>query len=288
MTQRPFLQLLAMSCELFVMSLLVLAITSCSGGKMESTAKTTLPSIKSVSTEAWQKLSQKKIYFGHQSVGFNIIDGIKDVMKENPQIKLNIVETSSPSDFTAPLFGHSTVGNNTDPKSKCDAFAGFIDKGLGNKTDIAFFKFCYVDILPGTDVNKVFEDYKNTMSTIGKIYPRTTFVHITTPLTTIQTGPKAWIKKIIGKPVSGYDDNIKREQFNEMLRKQYNGKEPIFDLAMIESINPNGSRISFTQNGQTGYVLVLQYTNDGGHLNEMGRKRIAEQLLIQLANITNR
>jgi len=36
--------------------------------------------------EILEKLSQKKIYFGHQSVGFNIIDGIKDIMKENPQI----------------------------------------------------------------------------------------------------------------------------------------------------------------------------------------------------------
>ncbi len=51
---------------------------------MEPTAKTTLPSIKGVPAETWQKLSQKKIYFGHQSVGNNIIDGIKDIMKENP------------------------------------------------------------------------------------------------------------------------------------------------------------------------------------------------------------
>ena len=67
---------------------------------------TQFPSIKDVPNSAWEKLSQKKIFFGHQSVGFNIIDGLKDLMKENPQIKLNIVETSNPADFDAPIVAH--------------------------------------------------------------------------------------------------------------------------------------------------------------------------------------
>ena len=62
------------------------------------------PSVKDIPTAKWEKLSQKKIYFGHQSVGFNIIDGIKDLMKENPQIKLNIIETTDQSDFKSGLF----------------------------------------------------------------------------------------------------------------------------------------------------------------------------------------
>jgi hypothetical protein len=285
MNSNNFSRLFTISHKLTAMGLLSLFIISCSGGKMEPTAKTTLPSIKNIPAEAWQKLSQKKIYFGHQSVGYNIIDGIKDVMKENPQIKLNIIETSNPSDFTSPLFGHSPVGNNMDPKSKCDAFIGFMDKGLGNKVDIAFFKFCYVDILPSTDVNKVFSEYKSTMSALRTKYPQTTFVHIAAPLTAIQTGTKAFIKKIIGRPIDGYDDNIKREQFNTLLRKEYSGKEPVFDLATIESTNPDGSRVSFTQDGKTVYALAPEYTTDGGHLNEMGRKLVAEQLLIFLSKL---
>lgn len=96
------------------------------------------PSIKDITDSAWKKLSEKRIYFGHQSVGFNIIDGIKDVMKKNPQIKLNIVETSDPSEFNTPLFAHSRVGKNTDPKSKIDAFASFVEKGIGDNANIAF------------------------------------------------------------------------------------------------------------------------------------------------------
>ena len=141
--------------------ILLLVFTACTGEKMpEKTVS--YGSIKDLPNSAWEKLSQKKIFFGHQSVGFNIIDGLKDIMKENPQIKLNIVETSNPADFNHPLFAHARVGKNTYPKSKIDAFADFMEEGIGNKADIAFLKFCYVDVMAGTDSQKVFDDYKKS------------------------------------------------------------------------------------------------------------------------------
>jgi hypothetical protein len=162
---------------LFLSTLLI----ACNGEKMPENP-VSYGSIKDVPESTWTKLSQKKIFFGHQSVGFNIIDGLKDLMKENPQIKLNIVETSNPSDFDAPLFAHARVGKNTDPKSQIDAFANFIEEGIGNKADIAFFKFCYVDVMAGTDSQKVFDDYKKSMSNLTKKYPKTNFIHVTVPL----------------------------------------------------------------------------------------------------------
>ncbi len=54
--------------------------------------------------------------------GFNIMDGIKDVMKDNADIKVNIVETSDESDFKVGLLAHSRVGKNVDPKSKITEF----------------------------------------------------------------------------------------------------------------------------------------------------------------------
>ena len=78
--------------SLLLVSLIL--IISCGNGEKMSEKANKLPSIKDVPNSAWKKLSQKKIYFGHQSVGYNIIDGIKDIMKEYPQINLNIVETT--------------------------------------------------------------------------------------------------------------------------------------------------------------------------------------------------
>ena len=246
-------------------------LIACNGGKMAE-EKVHFTSIKDIPNSAWEKLSQKKIFFGHQSVGFNIIDGLKDIMKEYPQIKLNI-------------FAHARVGKNKDPKSKIDAFAHVMEKGIGNKADIAFLKFCYVDVMAGTDVHKVFTEYMNTMSRLKKTYPKTNFIHVTVPLTTRQTGIKARIKKLIGKPVGGYDDNIKRNEFNELLIKEYDGKEPVFDLAKVESTFPDGTQATFSKDGMTYYSMVPDYTYDGGHLNEIGRKKVAEQLLILLANL---
>jgi hypothetical protein len=277
--------------SLLIIFFLAIFLTTCNGGKMpEKTAQST--SIKDIPDTAWKKLSEKAIYFGHQSVGFNIIDGIKDVMRENPQINLNIVEINDPSKFNTPLFAHSKIGQNRDPRSKIENFANFMEKGIGEKTDIAFFKFCYVDVTAVTDIDKVFNDYKGTMAHLKGIFPAMRFIHSTVPITTKPTGIKGLrrkaknlIKKIIGRPVFDYRDNINRNRFNEMVRKEYSEKEPIFDLAKIESTFPNGARSSFIEDGKIYYSLVSDYTHDGGHLNEKGRKIIAEQLLILLAGL---
>lgn len=265
---------------------------SCSGGNM-SEEKVTLPSINDISLQKWQKLAQKKIYFGHQSVGFNIMDGIKDVMKEHPEIKLNIIETNDYADLNTGIFAHSAIGENMDPESKLRDFSSLIENGMGNKADIAFFKYCFIDILPRTDIQKVFHEYKETMSKLEKNYPATTFIHVTVPLTSNLVGTKAWIrktkdfvKKIIGRPVYRNFDNDRRNQINRIIRQQYDGKEPVFDLAKIESTFPNGTRSSYTKGGITFYSMVQDYTYDGGHLNEAGRIKIAEQLLIFLANMS--
>ena len=285
---KTYKKILAMSLKLSAISLIALAITNCSGGKMDTTNKVSFPSIKDVPSEAWQKLAQKKIYFGHQSVGQNILDGINDIMKQNQQIKLNIIELAKITDFDKPFFSHSGVGKNEDPRSKCEDFNEVIDKKIAGKVDVALFKFCFVDIVPNTDVNKLFSAYKETLVSLKEKYSKVMFVHMTVPLTAAQTGLKVWIKKIIGRPIGGYEDNIKREQFNAMLLKEYEGKESIFDLAKIESTTPDGSRAVFEKDGKTYPRMVPEYTNDGGHLNELGKKRVAEQLIILLANLANK
>ena len=243
--------------------------------------------IKNVPEAGWKNLAGKKIYFGHMSVGNNIVEGVQDLTKENPPIRLNIVETNNPSNFDRPLFAHSSIGKNEDPASKIDAFVQYMDSGLGSIADIAFFKFCYIDILSATDADEVFNQYKNAMEMLKKKYPKLTFVHVTAPLRLVQTGVLVPIKKIIGRPVGGYADNIKRSRFNELLRQEYNGKEPVFDLARIESTYPDGRRFEFDSGGKAYESLVADYTSDGGHLNEYGRKIVAAQLLVFLANLSN-
>jgi len=249
--------------------------------------RTSHPSLADISHSAWEKLSTRKIFFGHQSVGFNIIEGIQDLMKENHQIKLPIVETHDPADFNQPIFAHSTVGKNQDPLSKIDVFVSLMDRGLGSQIDIAFFKFCYVDITSSTDIDQVFSHYERTLSSLQKKYPETTFIHFTVPLTTLQSGIKAMIKRILGKSI-GSEDNMQREQFNKKLRKAYWEQGTLFDLAKAESTSPAGKITTFTINGETCIYLNPEYTYDGGHLNEMGRVKVAGQFLTFLAILSEK
>jgi hypothetical protein len=244
-------------------------------------------SLKDIPEGSWQELAKKRIYFGHQSVGINILDGMRDIMSENHRIVLNIKELGRSGSLTEPVFAHSRIGSNSDPATKIDAFMSIMTNGVGASADIAFFKFCYLDVTAATDVDKVYNDYKNSMDALKKQYPRVKILHVTVPLTTVQEGWKPAIKKLVGKPIDGYDDNIKRNRFNDMLRKEYEGREPIFDLAKVESTRPDGRRNTFTVTGRTYYSLVRAYTKDGGHLNDRGRELAARELLQILADLKN-
>jgi len=185
-----------------------------------TTTTTTTPSPASVAA-ALQTLATKAIYFGHQSVGANIMEGVQAVIAATPGATLRVQDTTSPS---RGVFAHSGNGQNEDPKGKITAFVATIQNGAGSHVDIAFFKFCYVDFVGSTDVNSVFAEYQSKMAALKAAFPNVTFVHFTVP---VSVGPAA--------------DNIPREKFSDLIRQAYAGREPLFDLAKIESTRPDGT-----------------------------------------------
>jgi hypothetical protein len=229
-------------------------------------------------------LEKSRIFFGHKSVGYNIIDGIRDLMKETMNENINIIELDQNQSLPEYFFLHTEVGNNGEPDKKCDDFLNILSMDLLNHLDIALLKFCYVDVQAQSDVQKIFNYYKMTMDTIKKKYPNLKLVHVTVPLSILQTGLKATLKKIIGREVGGFSANVKRNQFNDLLKEHYKN-EPIFDLAKIESTYPDARRESFKHSGQLYYALIPEYTNDGGHLNKIGRRLAALELIRVLSKV---
>jgi len=70
------------------------------------------------------------------------------------------------------------------------------------------------------------------------------------------------------------------------MRQEYQENGNLFDIAEIESTLPDGSKVTYDYMGNTYYALAPQYTNDGGHLNEAGRRIVvAQQLLLFLARL---
>lgn len=230
------------------------------------------------------KVRNMKIFFGHQSVGKNILEGIKNI-SVSAEHKINIVESRIINEVDEAVFLHASVGKNKDPFSKMDDFKEIVENGVGGKVDLAFFKFCYIDFNKSTNIKLIFEKYQQTLHYLKENYPQTTVVHFTVPLVSSRLGKKDYIKKIIGKPITKWEENIKRNQFNAMLRTEYGSKEPIFDLAAVESTYPDGKRELFEKDGQVFNSLVPSYTDDGGHLNELGSKIVASKLLYFLATL---
>ena len=220
---------------------------------------------------------------------FHLICNFMALKNIDKRINLNIVYSTSTTDFNSPVLAHFRIGNNIDPISKIDAFVDLMNNGIGNKVDIAFFKFCYIDITGNTNIQNIFNIYKEHMLKLKQRYPETTLIHVTVPLTVMKAGFNTWIKKLLSKKyIWEYDDSIQRNKFNHLLREEYRVYDPIFDLAKIESTFPNGKTCSFIRNGTVYQSLVPAYTTDGGHLNELGGKVVARHLLIFLANLSSR
>jgi len=245
----------------------------------ESSASIQVAESDQITIDDLQRLAGKRIFFGHQSVGVNILDGLKRIIEDCPGSELAVIETEDPAVLESPVFAHAMIGRNHDPASKMEHFMKIIDNGFGGKTDIAFFKFCYVDFDDSTDPNEVFVAYRTVFSTLEERYPHTRFVHMTMPLLRQRRGLKVFIKKLIGRGSQRDSQNAKRNEYNRLLIGTYEGQDPVFDLAGIESTHGDGSRETYQWGGGTYFALVPDYTEDGGHLNETGQRLVAKHLV---------
>jgi hypothetical protein len=231
------------------------------------------------------RIAQRRIYFGHQSVGVNLLDGINQLAL-TAGVPLHITEVTSANEVKPKTIGHSFVAKNGDPFQKLRSF----EQAMGSSPtgiDIALVKFCFVDFNSSTDAKDLFAHYRATIDKLKERNPGTTFVHVTAPLTTVPGGLKARLKQLLGKAPYGTIENMRREEYNALLRQTYQGKEPIFDLARIESTTTNGTTVSTEWKGGVIPVMNSTYTDDGGHLNEVGKIRAARELISVLASIPN-
>jgi hypothetical protein len=225
-------------------------------------------------------LKSKKIFFGHASVGYNIVNGMEDVKAANKRfVEINIRELKGSDEVVAAGIYHSVNGENGFPKSKIDGFKNVLrERGFGSRLDIGFFKFCYVDFDRDSNVNEIFDYYSKSIDELKKEFPKLKILHVTTPLYAHAWGVKGFIKSLIKGDVS----NIKRNEFNKLMISKYRDIDPIYDLAKIESTLPDGSKVTFKYKGGEYFSLAKQYPSDGGDLNELGRYLGAKGLFIGL------
>ena len=226
-------------------------------------------------------LQSARGYFGHQSVGGDIMNGVADILRASGT-QLPLLELQTVTPLPDAFLLHMPVGRNSEPKTKCDDFKRIVDQELAGRIDYALFKFCYIDIGDDTDVEPLFAYYRSVLDGLKARHPDITFIHVTTALRDTPGGVGVWIRETLGRPNRAKLANVKRHEFNERLRAAYAG-EPIFDLAASESTYPDGRRETFVLNGKTYYSLIGAYTHDGGHLNELGRQHVAADFIRSIA-----
>jgi hypothetical protein len=234
-----------------------------------------------------EAVARRAIFFGHQSVGMNLLDGVQKLAAQEG-MALRVVDVTAAPSAAPSTISHLFVEENGNPARKLQDFARAMGAVPPSSPDIALVKFCYVDFTSDTDARALLARYRATVSELQAQHPGTRFVHVTAALSTVQTGPKAWAKRLLGKTPYGLAENARREDFNALLREAYAGREPLFDLARVESTLPDGSPATVSWKGRNLPVLADAYTDDGGHLNEEGRLRAARELVSILAAVPYR
>ncbi len=199
------------------------------------------------------------IYFGHQSVGQNIMAGVDDLLADVPAA--DCPGRGGIGDAGTGTWADGAVDSNGDPLGKLADFASQME-GLCGKVDLAFMKFCWADTgyIDDHGAQALLDAYVSTMQAVHGACPSATLVHLTMPLMT--------------------SDNGSREAYNALLRARYGAA--VFDVAREESTRPDGSR---AVDGDGVPVLFADYASDSGHLDRQGRDQVAAKLIAFLAGI---
>lgn len=230
-------------------------------------------------------VSQSRVFFGHHSVGNNILKGVRG-LADKAGVPLRIEEVAAGGTVPeGPGLFHGKVGENLDPDAKIADFAGVLGAPGEARYDVATFKFCYVDLDEGSkerSPGKLFERYANNMSAIEAAHPGVKILHATMPLMAEPPGKKTRVKRLLGMSTETDAANVDRGEFNRLTRERY-ATNDLLDVARFEATRPDGSIAEFPAGGHETEMLALEYTSDGGHLNEMGQERVAAAFLHRIA-----
>jgi hypothetical protein len=266
----------------------LLGLSACS--EEDSSMNRNEPPLPRVTDAQLEALAGKTFYFAHQSVGYNIVDGLARVLARLGRPGLFSIHELQPGQ-PVPEGGvlHSTVGSNGDPASKMEEFQSFLNERLGDaKPDMAMLKFCYLDIDKETDVSVLADEYDQSLARLSREHPETLVIYSTIPLRVFNNSWKAGIKRLLGMEVWGDEANIKRNEYNALIRKKYAHTRRLADVAAWESTYPDGKPHRVRLDGREYAELIPEYSYDGKHLNDYGQQVVAGRLLELLAGLTGR
>jgi hypothetical protein len=241
---------------------------------------------------ALRTLAGQKVFFGHQSVGNDLLDGVREIAKSFPAIPIVVGDARAAGALASPMIAHAGIGRNEAPESKIEEFERILDGPIGDRVEIACMKLCYVDIMNDTDVDTLFDRYREMVSRVKNRHPSIRLAHVTVPVTKhdpLKAFLKSRIKALLGKKSGWEYANLSRNRFNEKILSTYGGIDPVFDLAKFESTRlETGASVEYTHRGQKFPALNPSYARDEGHLNHAGKIAIGNEFIRFLSGISGK
>lgn len=227
-----------------------------------------------------QTLGRIRLYFGHQSVGANLLHGLEALAAELG-VPVPVCELGRVGDSACGIV-HSRIGKNGDPAGKIEEFQRLLSDGGAGPVQLAAMKLCYADFRAETDVDALFARYLVAVNALRSAQPGLKVLHVTTPLTVHGGGARRGLQRLLGMAPGDDRANAARHRYNERLRARYAGPT-LFDLARVEATGPDGKLLMYGPTSLRHPALVAAYTDDGGHLNDVGQRRVAAAFASWLA-----
>lgn len=205
-----------------------------------------------LTAEQLASLKQRRILWGHQSVGANVIDGAR-------ALGIDFREVRRGADYGEAHWGEAGVAENGDPERKIRSFVDLmVGGGIGRRVEAASFKFCWVDFEDGTDVEELANDYDAAMRDMQARFPSVRYLHVTPPLTTDEP-----------------ELNGIRWRFGREMIRRHRDTGLVLDLAAVISTDAAGEQCKSGNQRR----LCPAWASDSGHLNDAGSQRAAKALL---------
>lgn len=197
-------------------------------------------------------LKARRVLWGHQSVGENLIGGAR-------QLGFEFRSVTRGADYGEARWGEAGVAENGDPERKIRSFVELmVGGGIGRRVEAASFKFCWVDFETGTDVEDLADEYDAAMRDVQARFPDVRLLHVTPPLTTDE--PEA---------------NGVRWRFGRELIRRHRDTALVFDLGAVISTDASGEQCKSGNQRR----LCPAWASDSGHLNDAGSQRAAKAFL---------
>ena len=242
-------------------ALCLLLLAGCAGEPKEPETRSMIDAAFKTDLET---VSKAHVFFGHHSVGQNLLEGVAMLSKE-AGVPIKIDE--------------APVGKNLEPLTKFEDFAARGEANKGDGTQLILMKLCYVDFNPDSNVDAMLDAYMKAVGRVRAARPGVKILHVTPPLHSRPGGIKTTMQRLLGKQVWEDDTAIKRAEYAAKLKDRCRG-EPVFDLSGVESTQPDGGKVIGVVKGREVPFLWSGFTDDGGHLNDFGKK-VAGKAFVQ-------